>query len=38
MTMGTVPLAVLIGAAIGLFASGLALVPANDDTDIWDRA
>lgn len=32
MTMVTVPLAVLIGAAIGMLASGLTLASANDDT------
>lgn len=32
MTMVTVPLAVLIGAAIGMLASGFVVASGNDDT------
>lgn len=32
MTMVTVPLAVLIGAAVGILASGFLIASDNDDT------
>lgn len=38
MMMVTVPLAALIGAAIGMLASGLALAHANNDTALYVKA
>lgn len=35
MTMVTVPLAALIGAAMGMLVSGIALAYANDDTALY---
>ena len=32
MTMVTVPLMVLVGAAVGMLASGFVVASANDDT------
>lgn len=35
MMMVTVPLAALIGAAMGMLVSGIALAYANDDTALY---